>query len=180
MRRNTHRLAPFVALAWKMLNSEAYRELSPMSAKILPFFLGKVKTVSTDLAYYTTTFNFTYSEATRYGCSRRTFPRVIDDLMRHGFVDPVEKGGLRAAGSHRIHLSCPHDGNSTAHRILQSWYGDHSIRMRFVVKRRNAHVQGQKWRLGRYPNEAFKGNYGACRTPPREFPKGNYGAHIYI
>lgn len=98
MRNKTHRLPPFVPILWGMLNSEAYKVLSPMSAKVLPFFLGKVKTSVRDLAYYTTTFSFTYSEATRYGCSRRTFPRVIDDLMRHGFIDPVEKGGLRGCG----------------------------------------------------------------------------------
>jgi len=69
-----------------------------MSAKLLPHFLGKPKKGTLEPAYYTTTFSFTYGDAERFGCSRRNFPRVIADLMACGFIDPVEKGGLRGYG----------------------------------------------------------------------------------
>lgn len=97
-KRQTAKLPPFVAVTWDVLNSEAYRAILPMSAKMLPFFLGKVKATVRDPSYYSTAFPFTYKEATRFGCSRRSFGRVVVDLMRHGFIDPVEKGGLKGCG----------------------------------------------------------------------------------
>jgi hypothetical protein len=88
----------YVVISWDILNSEAYKAILPMSAKLLPYFLGKPKKGTLDPAYYTSTFSFTYGEASRFGCSRRNFPRVIADLMLCGFIDPVEKGGLRGYG----------------------------------------------------------------------------------
>ena len=35
----------FVPMTWDMLNSTAYKALPASSAKVLPFFLGKVKEV---------------------------------------------------------------------------------------------------------------------------------------
>ena len=98
MRHNNKKLPPFVALTWEMLNHKAYIEL-PASAKgMLPYFLGKVRASVREPAHYTTSFTFTYSEAHRYGCARKTFFNIISALVLHGFIDPVEKGGLRGAG----------------------------------------------------------------------------------
>jgi len=88
----------YVVIAWDILNSSAYRDILPMSAKLLPFFLGKIKKGSLDPVYYTSSFTFSYGEAERYGCSRRNFARLIEDLMIHGFIDPISKGGLRGTG----------------------------------------------------------------------------------
>ncbi len=74
---------------------------------MLPYFIGspeysdgKKINIRSDL-YFRTEFSFSYKEAVKYGCSTRTFTRVIEDLMRKGFIDPVDKGELRGAG-----LSC--------------------------------------------------------------------------
>ena len=89
---------PFVALTWELLNSKAYKQLPCSAAKILPYFLGKVKMDFRDPARYETTFPFTYSEARRLGFAKSTFAKVLKDLTRLGFIDPVTKGGLRGTG----------------------------------------------------------------------------------
>ncbi len=96
--KRNNRLPPFVALLWEMLNSNAYRELPYASAKALPFFLGKFKGAYREPQRYLFEFHFSYSEAKRYGFSNSTFSKVIQELIRKGFVDPVDRGGLRSDG----------------------------------------------------------------------------------
>jgi hypothetical protein len=85
----------FVALPWKLLNSMAYKELTPSSAKALPYFLWKrYKSERGNKLYFT----FSYKEGEKYGFALSTFFNVIRDLMEKGFIDPVEKGGLRGDG----------------------------------------------------------------------------------
>jgi len=101
--KNQQKLAlpPFVPMTWALLNSQAYKDLSFASRAMLPYFIGKPSiNIRSDL-YLKTEFSISYKEATSYGCSTRTFSRVIEDLMRKGFIDPVDKGGLRGWG-----LSC--------------------------------------------------------------------------
>jgi hypothetical protein len=93
-----NRLPPFVPLVWDLLNSPAYKKLTPSSAKALPFFLGKVKTGYNDSERYQVTFNFSYPEAKRLGFSTATFSRIRKELTEIGFIDTVEKGGLRGQG----------------------------------------------------------------------------------
>lgn len=88
----------FVALTWDVLNSPAYKRLPKSAGKALPYWLGKVKTPYNDRAYYETKFSFPYAEAKKYGFAPGTWNNVINDLVRHGFVDPVGKGGLRGDG----------------------------------------------------------------------------------
>jgi len=79
-----------------MLNSQAYKVLIPSAAKALPFFLGKVKNIAyRDSRRYMTPFVFPYAEAGTLGFARKTFYRVICNLVAVGFIDPVERGGLR-------------------------------------------------------------------------------------
>ena len=94
-RGRSGKLPPFVPLTWEMLNSAAYKELSPSAAKGLPYFLGKVKTKYNDPQKYLSEFSFSYTEADRLGFAITTFYRVISRLMANGFIDPVDKGGLR-------------------------------------------------------------------------------------
>ena len=87
----------FVTLPLPMLNHRAYKEL-PYSAKsMFPYFLAKVKIPRTHPEYYFADFSFTYSEAMKYGCARKTFYHAIESLMEHGFIDPVRKGCKSAA-----------------------------------------------------------------------------------
>ena len=98
MPRKRNKLPPFVALTWEMLNHEAYKLLTKSAAKALPYFLGKIKCPYNDPQRYRETFQFSYTEAEGYGFRRTTFSRVICDLVAKGFIDPVERGGLRGFG----------------------------------------------------------------------------------
>jgi hypothetical protein len=125
-------LPPFVALTWEMLNHRAYIEL-PASAKgMLPYFIGKVRAPVRDPAHYTTIFNFTYSEAQKYGCAKRTFFKIINDLMRYGFISPVEKGGLRGVGlsssSFRLSVRWKKYGTAAFEKITWGQFGGAQLR----------------------------------------------------
>jgi hypothetical protein len=107
--RKGNKLPPFVALPWDMLNSKAYRDLPHAAAKALPFFLGKVKCGGyNDPTRYETVFTFPYSEAERLGFARATFARVIRDLVGTGFIDPVDKGGMKSEGLTKSHFRLSH------------------------------------------------------------------------
>jgi hypothetical protein len=100
-RSNTKKLPPFVPITWEMLNSKAYEVLPHSAAKALPYFLGNKETRKVsfnDPARYDIPFTFLYREAERFGFARRTFHKVITDLMRFGFIDPVTKGGMKGCG----------------------------------------------------------------------------------
>jgi hypothetical protein len=89
------RLPPFVPLPWDMLNHKAYKELPFAASKALPYFLGKVKMDYNDPNRLTTEFSFSFREALSLGFALGTFSKVIRDLVKHGFLDPIDKGGLR-------------------------------------------------------------------------------------
>jgi hypothetical protein len=92
------RLPPFVPLTWEMLNSKAYKDLPSSAGKELPYYLGKVKTAHNDPQKYLIEFSFSYREANRYGFATTTHHRTICELIRKGFLDPCDKGGLRSDG----------------------------------------------------------------------------------
>lgn len=92
------KLPPFVAIPWAVLNSAAYRSMSYTARSALPYFLGKPKVPFNRTDYITNDFQFTYPEAGRLGYARSTFHGVIEQLVRYGFIDPVDKGGLRGHG----------------------------------------------------------------------------------
>jgi hypothetical protein len=97
-KKQGNKLPPFVPMTWELLNSKAYKHLSYAAAKALPYFLGKFKGPYHDPQRYLFEFPFSYSEAKRYKFSSSTFHKVIDALVRQGFIDPVDKGGLRSNG----------------------------------------------------------------------------------
>ncbi len=96
--RVRNRIASFVALSWGMLNHRAYRELPYAAAKAFPYFMGKVKISPGDPQRYCVEIKFPYGEARKHGFSSSTFSKAIKDLIRFGFIDPVDKGGLRGDG----------------------------------------------------------------------------------
>jgi hypothetical protein len=79
-----------------MLNSEAYKNLPPSPAKALPYFLGKVKRNWNDAQKFTNQFSFSYREGNWLGFAFATFSKIIQSLVHFGFIDPVDKGGLRS------------------------------------------------------------------------------------
>ena len=92
------KLPPFVPLPWNMLNHEAYKKLPFAASKALPYFLGKVKIAYNDPNRLSTEFSFPYNEAKLLGFALATFSKAIQDLVKFGFIDPKEKGGLRGEG----------------------------------------------------------------------------------
>jgi len=96
--RKNGRLPPFVAMTWKLLNSDAYKGLSCPAAKILPYFLGKPKRPLTDPEYYTVEFKFSYPEGVRLGFAKSTFAKCIRELHDRGLIRKVKHGGLRGNG----------------------------------------------------------------------------------
>jgi hypothetical protein len=105
--RGKSRLSSFVILPWALLNSEAYKALSPSAGKCLPFFRGKVKLPPNHADYYSTIFELSYGEAGRYGFAHQTYSRIICELIAKGFIDGQDKGGLRGSekSSNRFCLS---------------------------------------------------------------------------
>jgi hypothetical protein len=97
-RAKDKRLPPFVALPWDMLNGKAYQSLKYSAAKALPYFWGKLHVPFNDPAQYETDIHFPYAEGKRYGFSPGTFSKIIQELIAKGFIDPVDKGGLRGHG----------------------------------------------------------------------------------
>ena len=98
MAKKKDRLPPFVALPWELLNSQVYIALPPSASKALSYFFGKVKRTWNDPARYSEIFTFSYPEGKRLGFAYGTFARAIEDLIKHGFITLVEKGGLRGKG----------------------------------------------------------------------------------
>lgn len=82
-------------MPWVLLNHAAYKTLKPSSAQALPYFLGKPKKSFAEPEYYDTPFSFSYKEGKKLGFAYSTFAGIITDLMNHGIIDPVDKGGLR-------------------------------------------------------------------------------------
>ncbi|MDH4232644.1 MAG: hypothetical protein OEW04_11530 [Nitrospirota bacterium] len=95
-KRRGNKVTSFSALPWEMLNSPAYIELPYSAAKALPYFIGKVKGKLDDPERFKTEFSFSYKEGNRYGFAPGTFSKVIQALVSHGLIDPIDKGGMRS------------------------------------------------------------------------------------
>ncbi len=126
------KLPPFVALPWMMLNHKAYIELPPTPKGMLPYFLGKVRIPMTAPTYYDAEFSFTFSEAVKYGCARRSFYRVIEALMEYGFIDPVRKGsrsgGRDTASIFRLSKRWERRGTFAFEKVSWGEFGEAQIR----------------------------------------------------
>jgi hypothetical protein len=85
-------------MSWDVLNSIAYKSLTHSAGKALPYFIGKPKAPFNDPAQCNTDIHFPYAEAKRYGFAPGTFSKIIHELVAKGFLDPVDKGGLRCNG----------------------------------------------------------------------------------
>jgi hypothetical protein len=126
-----NKLPPFVPLLWEVLHSKAYKILPPSTAKLLPYFFGKVQVNPKHPEYYKTTFSFTYSEAGAYGCSRRTFYGVVSALVQYGFIDPVMRGGLRGmrmtSSIFRLSDRWKQFGNASFMEVRWATFGMHQM-----------------------------------------------------
>lgn len=97
--RTKNKLPPFTHLLNEEMDSKAYLELSGTAAKALMWFKridGKLK--GKDRHGYNGIFDFTYTEAVKYGFAKKTFSRAIDELNEKGFITIVKVGGMRGVG----------------------------------------------------------------------------------
>lgn len=93
------RLPPFSPILYDEMDSPAYMALPGNAAKALPYFKrieGRLyKKVGDN---YSGIFDFTYTEAEKYGFARHTFARIITELQAKGFIEIVMQGGKRGCG----------------------------------------------------------------------------------
>lgn len=115
--------SPFVMQPWDLLNSKAYIDLKPSASKALPYFLGKPHKNINDPQRYEAEWKLTYGEAKRLGFSSSTFSSIIKDIVAKGFVDPVDKGGLRgdSKSSNKYRLSKRWEKYGTAEFVPMDW-----------------------------------------------------------
>ena len=93
---------PFIMVPWEVVNSEAWKKLTPSAKAALQVFLGQPQTTPADPTYYTKEFSLTYGSGKRYGFSSPTFYRIIAELVRMGFIDHIVKGKLRTPNRFRL------------------------------------------------------------------------------
>ena len=90
------KLCPFVPVFLAEMDSPAFHQLSGNSAKLYVYLKRSCsRAAGNKPANEVTVFGFSYTEAERYGFARRTFIRMIKELIEAGFIELVEKGGLR-------------------------------------------------------------------------------------
>jgi len=93
-------------MTWELLNSKAYIQLNNAARVALIYFIGKPHKTYDSSEFYDIVFSFHYSEAKRLGFPSGTFFKVINELVRHGFLEPMRKGGcygeLRASNNFRM------------------------------------------------------------------------------
>lgn len=99
VKKRDNRLPPFIPILNQEMDSVAYNKLSGSAAKALPYFkrihgklYKKLRAGPNDI------FDFTYTEAEKYGFARRTFSRIVTELNGKGFIDIVKQGGKRGCG----------------------------------------------------------------------------------
>jgi hypothetical protein len=132
-KKSNYKINNFVAIRKELLLSKAYIKLPPTARAMLPYFLWKVKIPFSDPSYYYAEFPFTFSEAEKYGCSKRTFSRVIEVLMRNGFIDPIRKGGRNGgrdtASIFRLSRRWEKYGNADFEPVSWKQFGADQIRI---------------------------------------------------
>lgn len=90
---------PFIWILYDEMDSVAFKALPGNAAKALTYFRridGRLKKKYGD--DYNGVFDFTYSEARKFGFAKSTFSRIITELSSKGFIDIVKQGGKRGCG----------------------------------------------------------------------------------
>lgn len=91
----------FLPLTFDELDSAAYMSLPGNAAKVYGYLKRAARTAAHrgGAGERDTIFEYTYSEAKSKGFAEQTFRRALKELWAKGFIDLVERGGLR--GIHR-------------------------------------------------------------------------------
>jgi hypothetical protein len=95
----------FVPLTFDELDSIAYVKLNGNAAKLYGLLKRAARTVASKIGSRErdVIFDYTYSEAKRCGFAESTFIRAIKELWEKGFIDRVDRGGLRGNGRSNSH-----------------------------------------------------------------------------
>ena len=82
----------FVALPHILIESEAYKQLSPIATRAFTYFRRDLKND------HQTKVILSFGQAKKYGVcdSSTTFSKVKKELVKHGLLDHVDGGGLNA------------------------------------------------------------------------------------
>lgn len=97
-KKTGERLAPFAPIFKEEMDSKAFHELTASAVRALIYFRwfhGVAKRKTGDPSAI---FDFTYTEAEKFGFARRTFSRAVKDLCEKGFIEVVLQGGMRGSG----------------------------------------------------------------------------------
>jgi hypothetical protein len=97
-KKKSEKMPPFVPLRMDCMESTAYVSLTGSAAKLYGYFIRSCIRATRGAPNTITQFNFTYSEAGKYGFARRTFHDALKALEHNGFVEIVTVGGLRGFG----------------------------------------------------------------------------------
>jgi hypothetical protein len=96
----------FVPLSFEEQDSTAYMELTGNASKVYGYLKRAARTAACKgggTRERDIIFDYTYAEAKRRGFSESTFIRAIKDLWAKGFIDVIERGGLRGKGRTNSH-----------------------------------------------------------------------------
>ena len=79
---------PFAAIQWRVLDSEAYADLTYSARSLLMLFARQL--TKSNNGHLQATFSY----IKRYGISENTLSRAIHELITHGFVYCTRSGGF--------------------------------------------------------------------------------------
>lgn len=91
---------PFIPITHKVQDSAAYISLTGNAAKMYNRIIRVARTVAVKLGVPTENdvqFDFTYSEAKKYGFSESTTRRALKELWDKGFISVIKIGGITAS-----------------------------------------------------------------------------------
>ena len=98
MKNRKKKLGSFVPLGRPLLKSLAFTSLSSSAKIAYPYFLYDKKNAHEDKVI------LTFSQAKKFNIcrSQSTFTKIKRDLVKHGFLDPLDGGGLNAPAIFKI------------------------------------------------------------------------------
>ncbi len=87
----------FIVVTFEMMNSNAYKKLTGSALKVFHLCQRKVKE-RRRVERFKVIFSLTYTEAKKEGLWHSAFNRGMNQLQEVGFIDCIEKGGMRFQG----------------------------------------------------------------------------------
>ena len=98
MKNRKNKLGSFVALGRPLLSSSAFTSLCSSAKIAYAYFLYDKKNAHEDKVI------LTFSQAKKFNVcrSQSTFTKIKKELVKHGFLDPLDGGGLNAPAIFKV------------------------------------------------------------------------------